>query len=256
MVAQFVQLSRRSVVNAARQPANYIPGLFFPFMLAAVYASQFAKAVDIPAFPFPDATFLEFILAGAVLQGVSFGATNGGTELALDIENGFMDRLLSSPVARPAILVGRLAGSMAYAVVMVFVLTGVFVLMGADVAGGIGAFLTLLVTSIFLALFLGGVGAALGLRTGSQEVVQSIFPLVFVGLFASSAFFPVNLMDGWYGDIAANNPITWIIDAVRRQIIEGFTWSDAGQAIGVAAGLALLSVTWAFFELERRVRRS
>ena len=256
IVAQFRELVRRSVLGAVRQPANYIPGMFFPFMLAAVYSAQFAKAVDIPGFPFPEASFLEFVLAGSVLQGVSFGAINGGSELALDIENGFMDRLLASPVSRSAILVGRLAGSMTYAVVLSLVLTTVFVIMGADIAGGIGAVATMLLVSMLLTLFLGAVGAALGLRTGSPEVVQSIFPLIFVLLFASSAFFPVNLMEGWYGDLARRNPITWLIDPVRRLVVEGFAWSDAGRAIGVAAALATLTVSWAFLELRRREART
>lgn len=256
IVAHMRELSRRSILGAARQPGNYIPGLFFPFMLTAVYASQFAKAVDLPGFPFPDASFLEFVLVGSVLQGVSFGAINGGSELALDIENGFMDRLLSSPVARPAIIVGRLAGSMTYAVVLSSILTTVFVLMGADIAGGVPAVVALLATSVLLALFLGGVGVALGLRTGSQEVVQSIFPLIFVAVFASSAFFPVDLMDGWYGAIARNNPITWVIDPVRRLTVVDFSWSDVGQALGVAGALSVVTVSWAFLELRRRVART
>ena len=132
-------------------------------------------------------------------------------------------------------------------------LTAVFVAMGADIAGGIGAVLVLLVTSMLLALVLGGVGVALGLRTGSQEVVQSIFPLVFVVLFASSAFFPVDLMEGWYGAIARYNPITWVIDPLRRLVVEGFSWSDVGQALGVTTVLASVTVGWAFVELRRRV---
>lgn len=93
-----VALSRRSIVAAIRQPANWIPGIFFPFLLAAVFSSQLSKAVDLPGFPFQGITFLDFILPAAILQGVSFGSINGGSELALDIENGFIDRLLSSPV--------------------------------------------------------------------------------------------------------------------------------------------------------------
>jgi ABC-2 type transport system permease protein len=254
-MAQMAALSVRSILGAARQPANWVPGIFFPFMLAAVYSSQFSKAVDLPAWPFQDISFLEFILPAAVLQGVSFGAINGGSELALDIENGFMDRLLSSPVSRPAILVGRLAGSMAYAVALACILLIGFALMGADVAGGIGAIVVLLITAALLALLLGSLGAALALRTGSQEVVQSIFPLIFVFIFASSAFFPVNLMEGWYGDLAANNPLTWIIDPVRRLIVIEFTWADAARAVAVAGGLAAGGVGVAFLALRRRMAR-
>ncbi len=227
--------------------------MFFPLMLAAVYSAQFSKAVDLPAFPFDDITFLEFILPAAVLQGVSFGSINGGSELALDIENGFMDRLLSSPVSRSAILIGRLAGAMAYAMVLALFLILVFLAMGAGIAGGVGAVVVILVTSALLALTLGSLAAALALKTGSQEVVQSVFPLVFVLIFVSSAFFPVNLMEGWYGDLAERNPITWIIDPNRRLTVVDFSWGDAGQAIGVSGALAVIGVGVAFFALKRRM---
>lgn len=250
---QLAVLSRRSILGAARQPANWIPGMFFPLMLAAVYSSQFSKAVDLPAFPFEDISFLEFMLPAAVLQGVSFGSINGGSELALDIENGFMDRLLASPVSRTAILFARLAGSLAYALVLAAFLVLVFVTMGADIAGGLGAVAVLLIASMMLALLLGALAAALALRTGNQEVVQSIFPLIFVLIFVSSAFFPVDLMEGWYGTVAQYNPITWIIDPIRRLVVEEFTWGDAGRALGLSALLATAAIGVALGALKRRM---
>ncbi len=192
--SQVVALAWRSLLGTARQPATWMPQLFFPFLLAAVYASQFSKAVELPGFPFEDVTFLDYIFIAGVVQGVAFGAITGGTALALDIESGFIDRLLSSPVSRPVILVGRLGGAMGYALVQTVVLLLVFTLMGADIAGGVPSLLTVLVVAALLALALGSLASAIALRTGSQEVVQSVFPLLFVLVFVSSAFFPVSLM--------------------------------------------------------------
>lgn len=250
--AEVRELSQRAIVTAARQPASWIPGMFFPLMLAAVYSSQFAKVVDLPGFPFPDASFLEFVFIAAVLQGVTFGAINGASQLALDIENGFMDRLLSSPVARSAILVGRLAGSVAFAVVQAVVLLAIFGLFGARPADIWGVIVTVVVAAL-LALTLGALGSAIALRTGSQEVVQSTFPVVFVMLFVSSAFFPVSFMEGWYGAVARRNPMTWVIDPTRRLLLDGFALGDAAQAVGVAAGLVVAAVLVAFRQLQRRL---
>ncbi len=252
-LGQVVALSWRSLVGTSRQPATWAPGLFFPFMLAAVYSSQFSKAVDLPGFPFPDITFLDYVLIAAVVQGVSFGAISGGTNLALDIESGFMDRLLSAPVSRPAILVGRLGGAMGYAVVQATLLLVVFTIMGADIAGGIPSALAVLVVAALLALALGSLASAIALRSGSQEVVQSVFPLVFVLIFVSSAFFPVSLMEGWYGEIAAKNPITWVVDPTRRLVVVGFDAGDAAEAVAITAGLAAAALAVAFLQLRRRV---
>jgi len=252
-LSQTIVLSRRALVGIARQPSMWVPGFFFPFMLAAVYSAQFSRTVNLPAFPFHDITFLEFILPASVLQGVAFGSINGGSELALDLENGFIDRLMAAPVARPAILVGRLAGAMGYAVVLSSVLMVVFTLMGADIAGGAASVLVVLIVAALLSLTMGSIAAAIALRTGSQEVVQSIFPLVFVGIFTSSAFFPVALMEGWYGSMAAKNPITWIIDPLRRLTLVGFDLGDMFAAIGIAAVLAGLALLLAFSQLQRRL---
>ncbi|MFV2038987.1 MAG: ABC transporter permease, partial [Acidimicrobiales bacterium] len=254
--AEAGQLSRRSLVGMARQPSTWVPGLFFPFMLAAVYSSQFSRAVNLPAFPFPDGSFLEFILVGSVLQGVSFGSLNAATSLALDLENGFMDRLLAAPVPRAVILVGRLAGGMGFAAIQAIVLTVVFVVMGADIRGGPATLVVLVVVSALLALGLGALGAAVALRTGSQEVVQSIFPLVFIGIFVSSAFFPVELMEGWYAEAARRNPMTWIIDPTRELTVTGFEVGAALRAIGIAAALAVVGVAVAFYQLRRRMRNA
>ena len=98
-VRQTAELARRSVLAERRQLLNILPGLVFPLLLAAVYSRQFSRALAMPGFPEVD-SFLDFILPACVVQAVSFGATAAGTELALDIENGFFDRLVASPVAR------------------------------------------------------------------------------------------------------------------------------------------------------------
>ena len=108
--SQTAVLAQRSLVSELRQLATVLPGLLFPLLLAFTYTEQFERVLTLPGFPEVD-SFLDFLLPATVLQMVSFGASNSGTELALDIENGFMDRLLASPVARVPVLIGRVAGS-------------------------------------------------------------------------------------------------------------------------------------------------
>ncbi len=251
---QTIALSRRSVLATVRQPQNWVPGLFFPLMLAAVYTSQFARAVRLEGFPDVD-SFLDFLVPASILQGVAFGANNGASELALDIENGFIDRLLASPVARSSILVGRLAGSAIFAALQAVFLMIVFVVFGARIAAGFPGAVVLVLVGVLLALAIGGIGCSLAFRTGSQEAIQSTFPLIFVLLFVSSAFFPTSLMEGWYGALARHNPITWIVDPTRRLVIEGFDWTDVGSALGITAAFAVASSLLALSQLRWRTRR-
>ena len=230
-----------------------MPGLVFPLLLAAVYSSQFSRAVDIPGFPFQGVSFLDFVLPASILQGVLFGATNSASDLAVDIENGFMDRLLASPTRRTAILIGRLASAVAYGVAQAVFLLVVFLVFGADIAGGLPSMVGIVVIGGMMAGAIGSFGLALAFRTGSQEVVQSVFPVLFVLIFVSSAFFPVELMEGWYGAVAERNPITWIIDPTRRLAVVDFAWSDLFQAVGLAAAVGAVGIALAVRQLQIRL---
>jgi ABC-2 type transport system permease protein len=105
-----------------------------------------------------------------------------------------------------------------------------------------------------LALVIGGFAAMLALRTGQAEAVQNAFPLTFIGLFISSAFFPTELMTGVYRSVAERNPITWMIDGMRHQVIVGLDWSEAGASLLIAAVLAVLAVLAANAALRARLR--
>ena len=85
--SQTVVLAQRSLTSELRQLATVLPGLLFPLLLAFTYTEQFERVLSLPGFPEVD-SFLDFLLPATVLQMVSFGDTNSGTELALDKENG------------------------------------------------------------------------------------------------------------------------------------------------------------------------
>ena len=238
-------LTVRSSMATVRNPANWMPGLIFPLVMAAVYASQFADATQLPEFPKVD-SFLQFVLPAAILQGIAFNAANAGSDMAIDIETGFFDRLMSSPVARQSVLIGRVGGAAFSAGVQAIVLMIVFLLFGAPVKSGIGGAIAIVVISILLAIALSGFGLAVAMRTGSSEATQSMFPLIFVMIFISSAFFPTQLMRGWYRTVAELNPFTKIIDPTRELVITGWSWSDLGQAVSITLLVAFVSLSLAY----------
>ena len=254
-LAAFLIMARRAVIGFFRQPTSWLFGGFFPLLIAAVSASAFSRATALEGFP--DATsFLQFLLAGTVLQGVLFGSINASTDLAIDIENGFMDRLLASPVSRISILVSRLAGAATYAAIVTVFYVAVFALFGARVEGGIGGVLVMIGLMVIMAIGVGGYGAALGLRTGSAEAVGNSFPLIFILLFISSAFFPVETMSGLYRKVAELNPVTFVIDASRHQVLIGFDLSEALTGFAVALLFASATMALALSQLRRRLADS
>ena len=251
-VAQVRVLARRSVLATLRQPPVWIPGLLFPLLLAAVNASAFNRTTGLPGFPEVD-SFFDFLLPASMLQGVMFASVAGGADIALDIEDGFFERLLAAPIWRPSILIGRLSGAAVLGALQSMVFIAVFSIFGARVHAGVAGILVLILLAMVMAIAIGGVTAAIGVRTGSQETVQNTFPLIFILLFLSSAFFPTELMTGWYQAMAQANPITWVIDAARELVITGWSWEAVATCLGVAGALAVVSVSFAARQLQRRL---
>ena len=254
VIRQTAALAWRSIVTTIRLPQAWFPALFFPLVLMAIFTASFGGAPGtIPGFP-PVRSFLDFAVSGAIIQGVLIGGTSAGAAFATDIEGGFFDRLVASPTSRTSILTGRLGASIALGVGQALLFISVAAIFGARVDGGVlGIFIVVIIASLFAAA-VGGLGIFLALRTGSGEAVQGMFPLFFALLFFSSAFFPLDTMVGWYHDVAALNPITYLVESMRREIIGGATIWTALTGIGIALGLALITVGASALALRRRLR--
>jgi ABC-2 type transport system permease protein len=252
-VAQARGLARRSIRGTIRQPTVWMPGLLFPMFIAAVNSSTMGAAVDfLPGFEGVD-SLLQFLLPASIVQSVLFGGLNAGSDTATDIQTGFFDRLLASPVARTSILVGRLMGAAVTGAGQAVVFILVYGVFGVRVAGGVPGMLVLIACAMVLALVIGGFAAMMALRTGSAEAVQNVFPLTFILLFISSAFFPTEAMSGVYKTLAEANPITWVIDGMRYQVVEGFDLGEAAVSLAVSGALAALAIYGAHRALRARL---
>ena len=249
---QTAAMSRRAVTALVRQPSLIVPSLVFPLFFAALGTSSFGRAISIPGFPEVD-SFLDFALAGSIVQGILFGSIVSATALATDIETGFFDRLLAAPTSRVSILLGRLAGAMAYGAAQTVVFVLVLLPFGLTIKGGVIALIALMVGGLLTALAVAAVMSTMALRTGSSEAVQGSFPLLFVILFFSSAFFPRQTMDGAYRWIATLNPISYLVEGFRSLTIDSASALAVAQTVLIPAALAIGGVRLALRSLRRRV---
>ena len=248
-----VALGRRSVLQTFRRPQLLAPLIIFPTLLLAIQTGGAGSAVDLPGFP-PVDNFLSFMLAGAMIQSTLLAGNAAGIALAVDIEMGFTDRLLAAPIPRYAIVLGRLAGAGALGTFTAIWFLVIGLVFGVHIAEGIPGVLVMILIVTASALAFGSVGAAIALRSGSASVVQGLFPLVFVILFLSSAFFPQNLLLEPASTIAEYNPASFIVDAVRDPVISTFSDEDMWKG---AAGIVLVGALGSIASaraLKRRLR--
>jgi len=246
-------LGARAVKQTFRRPQLMAPIIVFPSLLLAIQTGGAGRGVDLAGFPHVNG-FLDFVLAGAMIQATLLAGNSGGIALAVDIEMGFTDRLLAAPISRFAIVLGRLAGTAVLGAfsALWFLLVGL--IFGVHFDEGVPGALAMIVFVTLSAVAFGAIGAAVALRTGRASVVQGLFPLVFVILFLSSAFFPANLMLQPAATVAKYNPLSFIVDGVRDPVISSLSVGTVAKALGSLALIGAISIGLSALALRRRLR--
>jgi ABC-2 type transport system permease protein len=255
LATQVGALATRGITRTMRQPAMWVPPLIFPTALMLVNSGGLAAATHLPGFPTD--SFLAFALAVPFIQGALFATMNAGTELARDVQIGFLNRLQLTPMRGSALLAGQLGGVVLYGLVQAIFYIAVGFVVGVDFAAGALGLVVLLLFSLVVSLGFGALGAGLALRTGSGEAVQGMFPLLFVFLFISSMNMPRNLIEqDWFRWFATINPVSYLIECVRSLIIVGWDAQALALGFGVAGLIAVASLVFSSFALRKRLTRT
>jgi ABC-2 type transport system permease protein len=254
-VTQVGAIARRSVVRTARQPASVIPPLVFPIALMTVNAAGLRSSTELGGFPTD--SFLAFALAVPFIQGALFSTMNAGSDLARDIQTGFVNRLALTGLRDWALLVGQLAGVVVLGVFQAAFYLTIGLAAGVHFASGPAGIAVLLVYAVVVSLSFGAVGAWLAYRTGSGETIQALFPVLFVFLFISSMNAPRNLIGiEWFRTAATLNPVSYMIEAVRSLIIEGWNWQALALGFGFTIAIGIVALFLAARALRTRMTRT
>ena len=255
LVAQGAEMARRSVLQTLRQPAMVIPPVVFPLVLMAVNVGGLQAATNLPGFP--SDTYLDFAIAFPFIQGSLFASINAGSGLARDVETGFLKRLALTPMQRAALLLGNLAGVMTVALISSLIYLAAGFAAGLHFEAGVAGVLVLLVLALLIALAFASLGALIGLRTGSGETVQGVFPLLFVLVFLSSNALPRELIEqDWFRAIATVNPVSYLFEGLRSLVIFGWDGEALALGFGCAGAIALIGVVGASSALRTRLVRT
>jgi ABC-2 type transport system permease protein len=248
-------IARRSVVRTARQPASVIPPLIFPIALMAVNAAGLQASTELEGFPTD--SFLAFALAVPFIQGALFSTMNAGTDLARDIQTGFINRLALTGLRDWPLLVGQISGVVVLGVFQAVFYLAVGLGSGVEIESGPAGIAVLLFYAALVSVAFAALGAWLAFRTGSGETIQALFPVLFVFLFISSMNTPRDLIDvEWFQTAATLNPVSYMLEAVRSLIIEGWNWQALGLGFGFTILLALISIPLAARALRTRMTRT
>jgi ABC-2 type transport system permease protein len=250
-VTQVGWLARRAVLRTLRRPTALYPALLFPLVLLVIITGGVGLAARLPGFPV--GSYFAFALAGSFVQGALVGGVNSGVDLAQDIQSGFLSRLILAPGRGWLLLVGQLCGSATLALMQAVGYLAIALIVGVRPAGGAGGLLVILALCLVMSFAFSACGAILALRTRSSEAVLGTFPITFVLLLFSSFFMPRDLMSvGWFRAVATGNPVTYLIEAVRGQVVGPASAGPLVLGFAIAGAIAVFTVTGATRSLRAR----
>jgi ABC-2 type transport system permease protein len=248
-------LAWRSIVRTSRQPASVIFPLLFPMMLLLVNSGGLKASTRLPGFPTD--SFVAFALAVPFIQGALFATMNAGTDLARDIQTGFLNRLSLTSMRGVTLIAGQLAGVLVLGLTQAAFYIVVGLVVGVHFASGVLGILALFGFAAVISLSFGALGLFLALRTGSGEAIQGLFPLLFVFLFLSSMNTPRNLIGvDWFRAVATVNPVSYLIECVRSLIITGWNGDALALGFGFAVLIGIVSMSLATMSLGERLART
>ena len=244
-----VSVAERSLRSVLRDMEVTIPALVIPVFM---YIMTVGSLQDV-AEGLPGVNYREFQLPVAVLFAVT--GVSRAIMLVTDIQSGYFDRLVISPVNRLALLLGLMVADFA----LVFALTIPVIIMGfiAGVGyetGALGILLFMFLSGLWGLIFT-GFPYAIALKTGNPAAVNMSFLLFFPFLFMTTVFVPREVMTGWFGAIADYNPVTYLLAALRSLISDGWEPLTLLKGVGAILGVGVVSIGLALAALKGRATR-
>lgn len=212
-----LQLTWRSLLKIKSNPEEVLGLMFQPVMFVTLFVFVFGQAM------MGDwQSYRDFLMPGIIAQSVIFATMGTGFSLSQDVEKGIFDRFRSLPIARSAPLIGAILGDLVrYAITVVMVML-VGLAIGFRPEGGVVGVLVASALVLLFAFALCWMSAFVGMMVRTPMAVQSFaMILLFPLTFGSSAFVSPDDMPGWLATVAANNPVTHVVDAMRGLMLGG-----------------------------------
>jgi ABC-type multidrug transport system permease subunit len=247
-LATIAALMARAKNELVRVPGAAIPGVLAPTIFFLGLNGVFGALTHLNGFT--TGSYESFIVPVSMLQGAGFTGAATGVNLARDIEQGWLDRLLVSPAPRWVLLSGTVLSASARSLIPATFVFAVALVLGAGWPGIDGLLVTYLMVATMAA-----VAACWGSMLALRFKSQSAAPLMQAGMMAliltTTAYAPLALLQGWLQEAARLNPVTQVIDAARQGFVGSVTWGGTWPGILALVGMLALFGALALREMRR-----
>lgn len=251
VVHDLAVVAKRATRGVFREPEFFIPALIVPifFFVVNIGALQdFTEATgavdDFKAFQLPVAIIF-------AVTGVSRASA-----LVTDIQGGYFDRLLLTPIRRPTLLLGLMAADMMAVLMLAIPVLLLGLALGVSFTTGVLGMIVFLLYGSLWGLAFAGFPYAIALKTGNPAAVNSSFILFFPFAFLTTTFLPKEALTGWLATVATYNPVTYVLDGLRSLITEGWEWDTLAKGLACILAVAAVSFGLASAAMRGRISQS
>ena len=244
-IAQTADVTGRHLRWFLRQPWFVGSALIQPVIWLLLFGALFKSVTQIPGFA-TSASYLDYLVPGVLVMTALFSCGWSGMSIVEDLDRSIIDRLLTTPIHRTAIIAGLNAYELVAFAIQAAIIGGLALLLGARFEGGVLGYAALTLCAMLVGATVAAFSDALALVLRTRESVIGINTLLTLPLtFLSAAFMPLALVPDWIATIARFNPVNWAVEAGREALAASPDWSFIAPRIAGLAILAILTTAWA-----------
>lgn len=226
-------LIKRNLTHIVRNPDQLLSVILQPVMFTLLFRYVFGGAINTGG-----TTYVNFLMAGILIQTAAFGSMTTSIGVATDLQRGIVDRFRSLPMFSAAVLMGHVTADLVRNLLSSVVMILVGLLVGFRPTATVSEWFLVIGILLLFSFALSWLAAIVGLMAKSIEAVQWIgFVAIFPLTFASSAFVPTEGMPRGLRLFAENQPITHVIDAMRALLVgtplDNHAWLSLAWSLGI-----------------------
>jgi ABC-2 type transport system permease protein/oleandomycin transport system permease protein len=236
-VSDTLTITRRNLMIWTRVPAYIAFTVIQPVLFVLMFRYVFGGAIPVKV----KGGYVNFLMPGIIGQTAAFATFGTAIALAIELQKGVIDRLRSMPMARSAVLAGRLVADTGRMLITILIIVAVGYAVGFRFENGFAAAVAMVVLATAFGACMSCIAAFTGLAIKDEEAVQAfgmiwLFPLTFL----SSAFVPIRTMPGWLQAFANNQPVTYVVDTMRALALGGPVEANLWKSIAWLAGILIV----------------
>jgi ABC-2 type transport system permease protein len=199
-------------------------------------------------------SYLQFLTPGVLAQSVIFVAIFYGFNMVMDRDMGLLHKLLSTPIPRYSIVLGKTLSAGVRSVIQALVVFILAVIIRVQLILTPFSIIGVIIIIILTGMCFSGLSIFLASFFKTRERIMGIGQAIMMPLFfASSAIYPVDIMPTWLQVIAHINPLSYIVDAMRALLVTA-DYSHLTTDFGITALATAVLVTLASTSFSRIIR--